>query len=83
VRGLGVISGRELLVADSDFEFSSAVVSLLRDAERRTALARAARDWAVSNLSWDHAASEYDKLHDWLRRTHESKQLTLTGQRAL
>jgi glycosyltransferase involved in cell wall biosynthesis len=82
MRGLDVMNGRELLVADSDVEFASAIVKLLREPEQRIALARAARNWALSHLGWDHAAAEYEKLHDWLRDSPESKQLTLAEERA-
>jgi polysaccharide biosynthesis protein PslH len=57
--GLEVVDGRDLIHAESAEDFSAAVVSLLRDEPRRTALAQAARRWAVAHLGWDTAAETY------------------------
>jgi glycosyltransferase involved in cell wall biosynthesis len=66
--GLDVEDGRELALAETDEEFEAALVDLLEDDQRRGALARNAREWALRNLSWDTRVEAYERLYRTLRR---------------
>jgi glycosyltransferase involved in cell wall biosynthesis len=61
--GLDVVSGEQLLLAESDSELAEAIVLLLRDDERREALARRARAWAEAHLEWDATVREHEELY--------------------
>lgn len=50
--GYPVTDGRELLLADSPADFAGAVVSLLRDPQRREALGHAARAFVEEYYDW-------------------------------
>jgi glycosyltransferase involved in cell wall biosynthesis len=50
--GLGLKPGLHFLQADTPDEFVNAVVSLLRDPDRRDALGKAARQLVAANYSW-------------------------------
>ena len=66
LEGLDVTHGEEVLVAESDEDFSDALVGLLRDERRRGELAMRARLWATVNLSWERTADLYDDLYEEL-----------------
>ena len=66
--GLEVTDGRQLVLAESDEEFTEAVVRLLEDEERRVELARSAREWALRNLSWESRVEAYERLYESLLR---------------
>ena len=51
--GIGARNGREILIADDPDEFATAVVSLLRDPERRGRLGEAARALVSREWSWE------------------------------
>ncbi|MCJ7725670.1 MAG: glycosyltransferase [Acidimicrobiia bacterium] len=51
--GIGAEPGRHLLVADAPAEFAAAIVSLLGDPERRTAMGAHARTFIVEQWSWE------------------------------
>lgn len=61
--GLDTTAAEVLVLADTDADFADAVVALLTDPDRRAALARRARIWAVDNLGWDRAAVAYEALY--------------------
>jgi glycosyltransferase involved in cell wall biosynthesis len=63
VEGLAVTGGEQLLLAESDEEIADALVCLLRDRERRGALARRARLWAEANLPWDRPVAAFERLY--------------------
>jgi glycosyltransferase involved in cell wall biosynthesis len=63
VRGLGVVSGRHLFVADREFEFADAVAALLADSRLRAELGAAAHAWARTELSWDRSVSAFESLY--------------------
>ena len=54
--------GREAVVADGPAAFAGAVVSLLRDPERRKALGAAGRCLVESRYSWTQVAGEFESL---------------------
>ena len=61
--GLSVHDGTEVIVAERDPEFVDAIASLLRESDRRVAIARAARRWAEANLNADRQIQEYEALY--------------------
>jgi polysaccharide biosynthesis protein PslH len=66
--GMAVIPGEHLLIAESESEFADAIIALLSNPDRRTALAHAARAWAIENLGADTRIAGYEKLYDALLR---------------
>lgn len=64
VEGLEVRVGRNLVLADDPRPFARAVVDLLRDPERRDALARAGRETALEHYS---VATRMDQFESLLR----------------
>jgi glycosyltransferase involved in cell wall biosynthesis len=66
VEGLEVEHGRQLLLAESDEEFATAVTELLDHPEKRAAIARTARQWACENLDWQASVAAYESLYETL-----------------
>ena len=66
VAGLEVSDGEQLVLAERDQEFASAIVSLLDNVAVRRRLAESARNWAVRNLSWERSVAAYETLHERL-----------------
>lgn len=52
-QGIGAQPDRDLLIADTPVEISSAIVRLLRDSELRQRLGSSARDYVQQHFSWD------------------------------
>jgi glycosyltransferase involved in cell wall biosynthesis len=61
--GLAVAHERQVLVATSPQDFAALVVRLLADRNARTELGRAAREWALANVSWEAVLDAYDELY--------------------
>ncbi len=61
--GIDVPSGEGILLAETDAEFADCVLLLLRDEQRRRAIATAAYIWAREHLRWDAAAAQYEQLY--------------------
>lgn len=66
IEGLGVVPGRDLLVAESDTEFVAGVGQLLLDPNRRAELAAGAYQWAKSHLDWDDRMRRLEALYSSL-----------------
>jgi glycosyltransferase involved in cell wall biosynthesis len=66
ISGLSISDGEQVLLAETDHEFGDAVVRLLRDPERRAALAHRAHAWACAHLGWDEPISAYERLYESL-----------------
>jgi glycosyltransferase involved in cell wall biosynthesis len=62
--GLEVRDGEHVLVAETAAEFADALVELLTDVHRRTAIAKAARRWAEHNLDLDLQVQAYEALYE-------------------
>jgi len=62
--GFDLVSGQELVLADTPGDFSGAVLALLRDPERCERLGRAARQFAGSRYDWQI-------IVPWLERVYE------------
>ncbi|MGD8736862.1 MAG: glycosyltransferase, partial [Anaerolineae bacterium] len=61
--GFELASDQELLLADTPAEFAAAVVTLLRDAERRKRLGRAARRLAETRYDWRMIVPQLERVH--------------------
>jgi glycosyltransferase involved in cell wall biosynthesis len=68
VEGLGLTPGVEFVRANSDQEFTRAVVDLLDDAEARERLGEAAHQWAQRTQDPDEWLSRYENLYARLGR---------------
>jgi glycosyltransferase involved in cell wall biosynthesis len=66
IEGLDLVSGEQVLVAESDAEFADAITTLLGDEGARAALAERARAWAVATLVAEQSARAYEALYDSL-----------------
>jgi glycosyltransferase involved in cell wall biosynthesis len=66
LEGLDVRHGEHVLIAETDVDFADALVDLLADVERRTAIAQAARRWAEQNLDLDSQVRAYEALYSSL-----------------
>jgi polysaccharide biosynthesis protein PslH len=64
--GLDVVDGKHILLAESDQQFTDAIVQLLAEPERRTELATQARSWACTNLDWQRRIAAYEGLYQSL-----------------
>jgi glycosyltransferase involved in cell wall biosynthesis len=70
-KGLGSIraeAGRELLVADGPGEFAQAVVGVLRDPARASALGAAARSFVEREHSWEANVRRVEAVYESIRR---------------
>ncbi len=65
-RGIGAISGRELLVADTPEEFSRLTLELLHDPTRRRELGQNARRFAQSRYSWERVIDRLEGVYSEL-----------------
>jgi polysaccharide biosynthesis protein PslH len=65
-QGLGVTSGRELLLADSPTDFADVVGTLLKDSAQREALRQTGRDFVRQHFDWavivPHLLDVYEQL---------------------
>jgi glycosyltransferase involved in cell wall biosynthesis len=66
VEGLGLKNGEHALLADSDDDFSAAIIGLLDDPEQRRSLAERAREWARAHVDWNNSVRAYEDLYDQL-----------------
>jgi glycosyltransferase involved in cell wall biosynthesis len=62
--GFDLVPDQELVLADDPAEFAVAVVDLLRDAERRERLGRAARRFAGSRYDWRMIVPRLEKVYE-------------------
>ena len=70
--GLELTDGRDAVLAESDEEFTDAIVRLIEDEPARGALGRAAREWALANLGWDTRVARYEELYRSLLASREA-----------
>jgi glycosyltransferase involved in cell wall biosynthesis len=73
LEGLAVRDGREVVVAERDSDFVDAIARLLRDPDRRVALAQAARRWAEQHLDPDAGVRAYEELYESLMTSRSVK----------
>ncbi len=66
IEGLDLVSGEQVVLAETDLEFADAISTLLADAHARAALAGRARAWAVASLAAEQSAQAYEELYDSL-----------------
>ncbi len=60
--GIGAAPDEHLLVRDDATAFADAVVALLRDAERRRVLGRAAREFVAAHWTWEAHFEKLEKV---------------------
>ena len=68
VDGLSVANGKQVVLAETDKEFATAIVELLREPQRRLEPARRAREWATANLGQERTTLAFEHLYDTLLR---------------
>lgn len=61
--GLALTDGIHVLFAETDDEFTDAIVRLLGDRDLRRAVAVNARAWAGEHLDWQARVEAYERLH--------------------
>jgi glycosyltransferase involved in cell wall biosynthesis len=62
VEGLGLTPGDHFLAADTGAEFADAIIALLGDAPRRTAMAEAGRALLEARYSWATIARQFETI---------------------
>ncbi len=62
--GFDLVSGRQLILADTPKDFAAAVVALLHDPERRTRLGQEANQVAGSKYDWSTIVPLLEKVYD-------------------
>jgi polysaccharide biosynthesis protein PslH len=63
LEGLAVDDGDQVRIGRTDAELAEAAVELLRDADRRGALGRRARAWAMTALDWAGPVAAFEQLY--------------------
>jgi polysaccharide biosynthesis protein PslH len=71
--GLDLTNGEQLYLAETDADFVARISQLLKEPERRTALAGRARLWACANLGWESAVAAYEALYEELLTRAEAE----------
>ena len=64
--GVDATPGEHYILAADEEELVEALVGLLLDPERRTALGASARRWAEQNLGWEKGVEAFEELYDSL-----------------
>jgi len=64
--GVEATAGEHYILAADEDELVEALVGLLLDRERRTALGAGARRWAEQNLGWEKGVEAFEGLYDSL-----------------
>jgi glycosyltransferase involved in cell wall biosynthesis len=72
--GLALTHEQEFVAADDPQDFADAVVRLLQNDGRRTALGRAGRALVVERYSWDQVAREFEALCKGVAPTHDEEE---------
>ena len=66
IEGLDLVDGEQVVLAESDQQFSDAIVQLLANPAKRVSLAARARTWACANLDWGKSIATYEALYESL-----------------
>jgi polysaccharide biosynthesis protein PslH len=66
LEGMEATPGDYVAIAETDEEFVREIDALLREPQRRLALAARAREFAALRLGWDASVQQYEKLYDSL-----------------
>lgn len=73
VEGLGVRDGREVVLAETDDDFTRQIVTLLAEPGKRATLGANARTWASEHLQWPRIADAYEELYTELLQRNGSR----------
>jgi glycosyltransferase involved in cell wall biosynthesis len=73
VDGLDVADEEHVVLAETDDEFANAVLRLLDDEQRRSALGSQARLWAQAHLGVHHTVEGYEQLYAELLRERKRR----------
>jgi glycosyltransferase involved in cell wall biosynthesis len=73
VEGLDLIAGREVLIGSDADTLSHAVLELVRDARRRTAIAGAGRRWAEANMGPEVTVGRYERVWEEALQRRENR----------
>jgi polysaccharide biosynthesis protein PslH len=63
IEGLAVEDGNQVRIGGTDAELALAALELLQDRDRRIALGRRAREWAVTTLGWEAPVAAFERLY--------------------
>jgi sugar transferase (PEP-CTERM/EpsH1 system associated) len=63
VEGIDLMPGRDAVIADAPEQFAREVIALMRDAERRRALGKAARALVESKYDWRVIIPRFDEIY--------------------
>jgi glycosyltransferase involved in cell wall biosynthesis len=63
VEGLDLVDGQHFVLAETDEQFSAAILRLMADPAERRAIAGGARAWACAHLGWEAPAQAYSQLY--------------------
>ena len=66
--GLDVQDGEQIFFAEADGEFVTQVIELIKNPDKRVAVARSARCWAHKNIDWERTVMKYEALYQGLLR---------------
>ena len=74
VEGIDLVANRDAVLADTPDAFARAVIALLRDADRRRALAQAARALAEEQYDWRKIIPKFEQMYENLAKVLEPSQ---------
>ena len=74
VAGIDLVANRDAVLADTPDAFARAVIALLRDADRRRALAQAARALAEEQYDWRKIIPKFEQMYENLAKVLEPSQ---------
>jgi len=77
--GLALESGRHFVAADEPNEFAAAVVSLLRDPQRRQAIGQAGRRLVEAHYSWQTVAKAFEERCEEVVTLHANRRELADG----
>lgn len=66
LEGLKVEDGDQVRIGRTDEELVQATLDLLRHPDRRAALGRRARTWAIAELGWERPVAAFERLYESL-----------------
>lgn len=71
--GLGAVDGEHMLLRDDPQAFADAVLDLLDNPQKGTAMGQAGRAWVVENHAWSHSAALLRRAYADLTKRQDSR----------